>query len=186
MQALRYLGKSELAWEEVPDPQPGPEDVIVRPIAVSLCDLDPLVITADLFPGRFVIGRDEAASLWADHRPQASTHGVLMKMTDIPFEVTNWDQLERAEHSGASGRAYWRTQFFGDVRVRMVEYSANYLADHWCDKGHILLCLTGELRTDLEGGDSVTLTPGMSYQVGDKGALHRSRTEVLTTLFIVD
>lgn len=107
-------------------------------------------------------------------------------MTSIPFGTVDWKKIERTEHKGESGVAYWRTQHFGDVRVRMVEYTAGYLADHWCTKGHILLCLEGELRTELEDGREFTLKPGMSYQVADNAEPHRSSTAVGAKLFIVD
>lgn len=109
-----------------------------------------------------------------------------MKMAGIPFGTTDWSSIERVEHKGESGRAYWRAARFGDIRVRMVEYSPGYLADHWCTKGHILLCLTGELTTELEDGRTFVLRPGMSYQVADGAEAHRSSTSVGATLFIVD
>lgn len=109
-----------------------------------------------------------------------------MKIEHIPFGVTSWDTVARTEHAGTTGVAYWRTQQFGAIRVRMVEYSAGYLADHWCSKGHILLCLSGRLDTELQDGRTVTLEPGMSYQVADDTEPHRSRTDVGATLFIVD
>jgi quercetin dioxygenase-like cupin family protein len=109
-----------------------------------------------------------------------------MKMTDIPFGTTDWSTLERVAHAGQSGTAYWRTRQFGAVRVRMVEYTPGYAADHWCVKGHILLCLEGELHTELGDGRSFVLTPGMSYQVADGAEPHRSSTAAGATLFIVD
>lgn len=109
-----------------------------------------------------------------------------MQMNDIPFATTAWSDLEPTEHSGATGLAYWRTRNFGDLRVRMVEYTPGYLADHWCEKGHILLCLEGELHTELEDGRNFVLTPGMSYQVADHAEAHRSSTSVGAKLFIVD
>ncbi|HEY9103484.1 DHCW motif cupin fold protein [Chitinimonas sp.] len=109
-----------------------------------------------------------------------------MQLTDIPFGTTDWSTIERTEHRGERGMAYWRMQQFGKVRVRMVEYTPGYLADHWCVKGHILLCLSGELHTELEDGRSYTLKPGMSYQVADGAEPHRSSTETGATLFIVD
>jgi hypothetical protein len=90
------------------------------------------------------------------------------------------------EHKGETGTAWWRTQQFGDVRVRMVEYTAGYLADHWCKKGHILLCLEGELHTELDDGRKFILTPGTSYQVADDAEAHRSSTPNGARLFIVD
>ena len=109
-----------------------------------------------------------------------------MQMSDIPFGTTDWSQLAPTEHKGERGCAYWRTQFFGTVRVRMVEYSPGYFADHWCVKGHILLCTEGELHTELKDGRKFTLKPGMSYQVADNAEPHRSYTERGAKLFIVD
>lgn len=107
-------------------------------------------------------------------------------MTDIPFATTDWSKIERAEHKGETGCAYWHTQQFGDMRVRMVEYTPGYLADHWCSKGHILFCIEGELITELKDGREFILTPGMSYQVADNSEAHRSRTKTGAKLFIVD
>ena len=109
-----------------------------------------------------------------------------MKMQSIPFGTTDWFQIEKTEHAGIGGVAHWRTQQFNDIRVRMVEYSPGYLADHWCSKGHILLMLEGELETELADGRRFTLRAGMSYQVADGAEPHRSSTRTGATLFIVD
>ena len=110
-----------------------------------------------------------------------------MEIHDIPFGTTDWSAVAPTEHPGERGKATWRTREFGPIRVRMVEYSPGYLADHWCRKGHILLVLEGELVTELEDGRTVTLRPGTSYQVADGAAAHRSRTgEKGARLFIVD
>ncbi len=109
-----------------------------------------------------------------------------MKMDNIPFGVTDWSAVERTEHPGETGLAHWRTRQFGDLRVRLVDYTPGYLADHWCAKGHILFCVSGELETELEDGRRFVLTPGRSYQVADGAEPHRSRTAVGATLFIVD
>lgn len=109
-----------------------------------------------------------------------------MKMHDIPFGVTDWSGVAAEEHSAQAGRAIWRTRQFGDVRVRQVEYTPGYVSDHWCTKGHILLCLSGELHTELADGRSFRLTPGMSYQVADGAEPHRSTAPHGATLFIVD
>ena len=109
-----------------------------------------------------------------------------MQISAIPFGTTEWSLIERDEHKGARGLAYWRTRQFGAIRVRMVEYTPGYVADHWCSKGHILLCIEGELHTTLQDGRTFTLTPGISYQVADNAEPHRSHTDVGATLFIVD
>jgi hypothetical protein len=109
-----------------------------------------------------------------------------MHLTEIPFGTVIWDDVAPTEHPGESGCAWWRTRHFGEVRVRMVEYSPGYVADHWCAKGHILLCLAGELQTELSDGRIVTMTPGMSYQVADDTEPHRSRSPMGARLFIVD
>ncbi|MFB9992292.1 DHCW motif cupin fold protein [Deinococcus oregonensis] len=122
--------------------------------------------------------------------------GFRMQLTDIPFGVTDWATVAATHHPGTTGAATWRTQFFGGqnggptehrVRVRMVDYSPGYLADHWCSKGHVLLVLEGELLTELEDGRTFTLRAGMSYQVADAAEAHRSSTGASgARLFIVD
>ena len=109
-----------------------------------------------------------------------------MQIANLPFGVTNWAEEPRAEHPGTTGHATWRTRQFGPVCVRMVDYTPNYLADHWCQKGHSLLVLAGELETELVDGRRFVLMPGMSYQVADGAEAHRSRTVSGATLFIVD
>jgi quercetin dioxygenase-like cupin family protein len=109
-----------------------------------------------------------------------------MKMQSIPFGTTDWSTIEKTEHAGIGAVALWRTRQFNDIRVRMVEYSPGYAADHWCSKGHILLVLEGELETELADGRKFLLKPGMSYQVADGAEAHRSFTRTGARLFIVD
>jgi len=110
-----------------------------------------------------------------------------MQLPVSAFQVVDWEKVPVTEHPGEAGRALWRTMAMGDVRVRHVEYSAGYVADHWCDKGHILFVLEGELITELKDGRSFRLTGGMSYQVSDSGdAAHRSVSNTGAKLFIVD
>ena len=109
-----------------------------------------------------------------------------MEFGTLPFMTTDWSTVPSTEHAGVTGTARWRTVQAGALRVRMVEYSPGYLADHWCKKGHILLCLEGELHTELADGRKFTLTPGMSYQVADEAEPHRSYTSTGVKLFIVD
>ncbi len=110
-----------------------------------------------------------------------------MKIPALPFTVTDWSKVTETKHPGETGCASWRTLNIGDLRVRMVEYSAGYLADHWCERGHVLYVVEGELETELRDGRTFTLTPGMSYQVSDHGdAAHRSSTKTGAKLFIVD
>jgi hypothetical protein len=104
----------------------------------------------------------------------------------IPFHTTDWSSIEPTEHPGDHGTAWWRTKQFGNLRVRMVEYSPGYFANHWCSKGHILFCLEGELTTDTEDGNQFVLKAGMSYQVSDNMSSHRSFTSTGAKLFIVD
>jgi hypothetical protein len=109
-----------------------------------------------------------------------------MRIDDIPFGTTDWSAVEPKTHAGEAGVATWRTQQFGGIRVRMVDYSPGYVADHWCQKGHILLCVAGELDTDLADGRSFKLLPGMSYQVADGAEAHRSHTTKGARLLVVD
>lgn len=109
-----------------------------------------------------------------------------MRIEGVPFTVTDWAAVEATERAGEAGLARWRTRRFGEVRVRLVEYSPGYRADHWCEKGHVLLCLEGELTTELADGRTFTLRPGMSYQVADGAEPHRSSTAAGAKLFVVD
>ena len=105
---------------------------------------------------------------------------------NIPFEVTDWNQHTVTEHEGESGKALWKTLAYRNLRIRQVEYSAGYKADHWCSKGHIIYCLEGEMTTELSDGRQFTLKAGMSYQVSDQLSHHRSFTHTGVKLLIVD
>lgn len=109
-----------------------------------------------------------------------------MKISSFPFQTINWNDIEPEMHSGTSGKASWKIFHMADIRIRMVEYSANYIADHWCSKGHIIYCISGDMITKLEDGREFILSAGMSYHVGDNNEPHRSRSAEGCTLFIVD
>ena len=120
-------------------------------------------------------------------RPPTNNGTPRMKIPATPFTVTDWSQLPATTHPGETGQALWRTLDIGDLRVRMVEYTPGYLADHWCDRGHVLYVVEGELDTELRDGRTFKLKPGMSYQVSDFGdAAHRSSTKSGAKIFIVD
>ena len=116
----------------------------------------------------------------------AAKEETAMQFGALPFTITDWRCVPTSEHAGTTGVALWRTVQAGTVRVRLVEYSPGYAADHWCTKGHVLLVLEGELETELADGRTIRLTRGMSYQVADDTMAHRSRTEGGAKLFIVD
>ena len=109
-----------------------------------------------------------------------------MKIQDVPFCTIDWSTVTPTIHPGVTGEARWRTFEMGNIRVRMVEYTPGYLADHWCHRGHVLLVMEGELVTELDDGRKYVLTPGTSYQVADDINPHRSYTEGGAKLFIVD
>ncbi len=110
-----------------------------------------------------------------------------MKIPALPFTTTDWAHVPETRHQGEQGIATWRTLTVGDIRIRRVDYSPGYLADHWCERGHILYVLEGELETELKDGRKFTLKAGQSYQVSDFGdAAHRSATRTGAKLFIVD
>lgn len=106
--------------------------------------------------------------------------------TPIPFQLTDWNNIPAVEHKGETGFAIWRTQQFGGLRIRMIEYSANYKADHWCEKGHIIYCIEGEMDTELANGSIHKLTKGMSYEVSDGLSSHRTFSKYGVKLFVVD
>ena len=121
----------------------------------------------------------------ADRRPLSRTW-MVMQLTGIPFGTTDWSAVEATVHPGTTGSATWRTRQLGASRVRLGDYAPGYLADHGCEKGHIVWCVAGDLETELADGRRFELAPGMSYPVGDGMEPHRSRSRGGATLFIVD
>lgn len=110
-----------------------------------------------------------------------------MKIEGVPFVTVDWSTVEPTVHKGETGEATWRTFEQGNIRVRLVDYSPGYSADHWCARGHVLLVLEGRLTTELKDGRVFELLPGMSYHAEDDPENpHRSRTEEGARLFIVD
>jgi hypothetical protein len=104
----------------------------------------------------------------------------------IGFQTIDWNFIETTEHKGEAGTAFWKTIQFDSLRIRIVEYSKGYLADHWCKKGHIVHCLEGGFVSELENGDKFSLTKGMTYIVSDELSSHRSISENGVKLFIID
>lgn len=109
-----------------------------------------------------------------------------MMNASIPFHAIDWSLVPRTEHKGETGTSFWRTQQFGGLRIRLVEYSPGYLADHWCQKGHVVHGLEGEFVNEHENGETTVMSAGMTYVVSDGASSHRSRTENGATLLIVD
>jgi hypothetical protein len=107
-------------------------------------------------------------------------------MPAIPFQTIDWTTVPKTEHKGATGAAWWQTLQLDGLRVRIVEYSAGYLADHWCRKGHIVHCLEGEFVSELQNGDLFTLSKGMTYMVSDELSSHRSKTAGGVKLLMID
>lgn len=107
-------------------------------------------------------------------------------MSNIPFQTIDWNTIPKTEHKGETGTSFWRTLQFNGLRVRIVEYSAGYLADHWCKKGHIVHCLEGEVLNEQESGEKFLLKEGMTYIVSDEMSTHRSIAANDVKLLIVD
>lgn len=107
-------------------------------------------------------------------------------MSGIPFQSIDWTSVEKVEHKGETGTALWQTFQFTGLRIRLVEYSKGYLADHWCQKGHIVHCLEGEFISELSTGEKIRLTKGETYVVSDELSSHRSICENGVKLLIVD
>ena len=107
-------------------------------------------------------------------------------MSNIPFQTIDWTSIEKVEYKGETGVAFWQTIQLGGLRIRLVEYSKGYLADHWCQKGHIVHCLEGEFINELSTGAKLKLIKGETYVVSDELSSHRSFSENGVKLLIVD
>lgn len=107
-------------------------------------------------------------------------------MINIPFTAINWKEIDKIEHKGSTGISIWQTLILGNLRIRMVEYSKDYSADHWCKKGHIVHCLEGEFVSELDNGQEFKLIKGMTYIVSDEMSTHRSSSLSGVKLLIID
>jgi quercetin dioxygenase-like cupin family protein len=107
-------------------------------------------------------------------------------MSSFPFQTIDWKSIPRTEHKGETGTSFWQTLQLDNLRIRIVEYSPGYLADHWCQKGHIVHCLEGEFDSELDTGEVFTLKQGMTYVVSDNRSSHRSVSKGGVKLLIVD
>ena len=104
----------------------------------------------------------------------------------IPFQTIDWSKIPKIEYKGETGIAYWQTQQFGGLRLRIVEYTPGYIADHWCQKGHIVQCLAGEFISEMQDGKNFILKEGDTYIVSDDMSSHRSVTKDGVKLMIID
>jgi len=105
---------------------------------------------------------------------------------NIPFQVIDWSTIPKIEYKGEAGTAFWQTVQFHGLRVRIVEYSKGYIADHWCQKGHIVHCLEGEFTSELQNGEEFNLKKGMTYVVSDDLSSHRSISGGGVKVMIID
>lgn len=96
------------------------------------------------------------------------------------------DFNRKSRIKGQTGNAYWQTIQLGGLRIRLVEYSKGYLADHWCQKGHIVHCVEGSLITELSTGEKLHLQQNQAYVVSDELSSHRSFSENGVKLLIID
>jgi hypothetical protein len=110
----------------------------------------------------------------------------MNNQSGIQFQTINWSSVPKVEHKGETGAALWQTKQFGGLRIRLVEYSTGYIADHWCRKGHIVHCLEGEFISEMQNGEEFRLIKGMSYVVSDELSSHRSVSENGVKLLIID
>lgn len=111
---------------------------------------------------------------------------IQSNMSNISFQTIDWNNILKTEHPGETGNSFWQTLQFDKLRVRIVEYTAGYLADHWCQKGHIVHCLEGEFKSELENGETFSLSKGMTYIVSDNLSSHRSISDKGVKLLIID
>ena len=109
-----------------------------------------------------------------------------MSNKNIPFRTIDWAAIPKTEHKGENGKAFWQTVQFTGLRIRIVEYTKGYIADHWCQKGHIVHCLDGDFVSELQDGKEFIMTKGSTYVVSDDLSSHRSTSKDGVKLMIID
>jgi hypothetical protein len=108
--------------------------------------------------------------------------GVGLPGTEIPLDDPKESQAEYYANSDATihgdrlgrnsqSRPYRRERtstqrrfMIDDVHVRLIDYSAGYVTDHWRDLRQVPHVLKGELDSELRRGPIFELRPGMSYR----------------------
>ncbi len=90
-----------------------------------------------------------------------------MKIINIPFQQTHWNSIPKVEHIGETGTSFWKVKEIANFRMRIVEYSRNFKADHWCKKGHLLYVLKGVIEIEMKNGETYQLGEADSFVVGD-------------------
>lgn len=65
MRQLVFVESGRLEWREGADPEPGLGQAVVRPLAVSRCDLDIAMAAFGIFPAPFTVGHEIAAEVVA-------------------------------------------------------------------------------------------------------------------------
>lgn len=88
MKALVFVGPSQLEWREVPDARLDDDrDVIVRPLAVARCDLDPAIALGFYpMPAPFVMGHEMVGEI-VDAGPKAGDWSVGDRVV-VPFQIS--------------------------------------------------------------------------------------------------
>ena len=129
---------------------------------ISMFDLEALFTNFPLF----TYGSDTwirhhwRADYWIHYRKAGKE--IIMELKDIPFQTIQWESIPREELKGETGMAYRQTIQFPGLRIRIVEYSKNYKADQWCQKGHVVHCLEGELTSEMQiNGNVFRLSKGI-------------------------
>jgi hypothetical protein len=98
-----------------------------------------------------------------------------------------WSALPPEEHPGDSGTSFWRILEMGQVRTRVVDYSAGFRADHWCERGHVMILLEGSLTLALADGRRFELGRGEGFLLpDDESNPHAASSESGARVFIVD
>lgn len=98
----------------------------------------------------------------------------------------DWKNIPGEKINGENGFAMIKTQTLGSIKIRYVEYSTNYIADHWCDKGHIVYIIQGELMIEHKDNSIHSLISGMSYLIGDNTLSHKVKSTTGAKILIID
>ena len=98
----------------------------------------------------------------------------------------DWDSIPTQKIDGETGFCTIKTKTLGEIKIRHIEYSANYSADHWCDKGHIVFIIDGELKIEHKDNSIHTLQGGMTYLIGDNTLAHQAKSKLGAKALIID
>jgi mannose-6-phosphate isomerase class I len=109
-----------------------------------------------------------------------------MNFKNINSKFIGWDKIEPVETKGETGFNTSKEFHINNIRIMMSEYSANYKSSAWCNRGHIIYCVDGEMNIILKDKENFNLRTGDSLILAENDSHIAVTGAQPAKIFIVD